>query len=89
MKKIREFLDRFLLSEFEWKKKYCPTFYKFVFGTEDEQNQMWGKMMENKHKHPYVNEYNKNHTIFINKDKDPRIEEYIKNHTIRLAHKGV
>ena len=28
---FREWLDRFLLSDHEWKKKYCPNLYHYLF----------------------------------------------------------
>lgn len=37
MFKIREFLDRFLLSDHEWKKKYCPDLYHWIFEMSDEE----------------------------------------------------
>jgi len=27
MGKVREYLDRFILSDHKWKKKYCPNLY--------------------------------------------------------------
>jgi hypothetical protein len=43
-KKIREFLERthklsfrLLLSDYEWKKKYCPEVYSWLFELTDEE----------------------------------------------------
>jgi hypothetical protein len=36
-KKIREVLDRLLLSDHEWKKKYCPEVYSWLFELTDEE----------------------------------------------------
>ena len=37
MDKIRKFIDKFLLSDHEWKRKYCPTLYNYLFKMSDEE----------------------------------------------------
>jgi hypothetical protein len=40
MGKIRKFIDRFILSDHEWKKKYCPHLYGAMFDGEF-QKEFW------------------------------------------------
>lgn len=35
--KIREWLDSIFLSDHEWKKKYCPNLYNYLFKMTDEE----------------------------------------------------
>lgn len=36
-KKLREFFDRFFLTDHEWKKKYCPPLHHYLFEMTDEE----------------------------------------------------
>lgn len=39
--------DKLVLSDHNWKRKYCPTLYSWVFGNEEERHGMWLKIAEN------------------------------------------
>lgn len=41
IKKIRKQIDKVLLSDHEWKKKYCPILYNYLFNMNDEQRHKW------------------------------------------------
>ena len=43
---IRKKIDSIFLSDHEWKKKYCPTLYNYLFSSEEERHNMYLKMSE-------------------------------------------
>lgn len=45
MNKLRRFIDRILLSDHEWKKKYCPELYHYLFeATAEERTAIFEKL---------------------------------------------
>lgn len=45
---IREQIDKFVLSDFEWKKKYCPYLHHYLFSlTEEERSKIFNDSMNN------------------------------------------
>lgn len=44
---IRMQIDKILLSDHEWKKKYCPTLYNYLFKmSPEERNKEWEELVE-------------------------------------------
>lgn len=55
MGKLRAFLDRFLLNDHEWKKKYCPDLYHYLFEmTPKEKHEAWEKAKAWREEHQKV-----------------------------------
>jgi len=40
MGKVIRFIDGFLLPDHEWKKKYCPNLYSYLFSSPEKQREM-------------------------------------------------
>ncbi len=44
---LREWYDRLVLSDHEWKKKYCPHIYHYLFEMgEKERSEFWKQVAE-------------------------------------------
>ena len=44
---LRKWFDRILLNDFEWKKKYCPNLYRYLFEMNDiERKELWDNLQK-------------------------------------------